>query len=195
MIVKAVIFDLFETLITEWGKPKYTNREVASDLNIDEDLFRFEAAKLKPDRYLGSISDSVEALKIILKNLKIERNENLLNQISIKRETCKRKCFEDIDPEIINMLSMLKQSGYKIGLISNCSYEEIKGLKNSAIFIYFDAVVLSCDVGLVKPDVRIYEYCLSLLNAQPENCFFVGDGGSNELKGAKNAGMNPLKAL
>jgi len=33
--MKAVVFDLFETLVTEWGRPKYTTREVATDLGID----------------------------------------------------------------------------------------------------------------------------------------------------------------
>ena len=93
------------------------------------------------------------------------------------------------------MLSAFKENDYKIGLISNCSAEEIKGLKDSALFTYFDAIVLSCDVGIAKPDVRIYEYCASLLNEPPANCVFVGDGGSDELNGAKNAGMTPLRAV
>ena len=193
--MKTVIYDLFETLVTEWGKHKYTNREIASDLGVDEQAFRLESAKLRRGRYLGEIPDSIQAFRIILENLNINRSENLLKQIAEKREECKRKCFDNIDPEIIDLLSALKENGCKIGLISNCSVEEIKGFKDCAIYNYFDAVVLSCDVGLVKPDAKIYEYCSSILNVQPANCFFVGDGGSDELNGAKNAGMNPLRAL
>ena len=82
--MKSVVFDLFETLITEWGKHKYTNREVASDLGIDEQAFRRESAKLQKNRYLGEISETFQALKIILENLNIKRNEDLLKQISDK---------------------------------------------------------------------------------------------------------------
>ena len=93
------------------------------------------------------------------------------------------------------MLSFMKENNYKIGLISNCSKEEITGLQNSVLYQYLDAVVLSCNVGLVKPDRKTYEYCLNILNEPASNCFFVGDGGSDELNGAKNVGMIPIKAL
>ncbi len=36
---KAVIFDLFETLITEWGHEKYTKRKMCADLGVDKDCF------------------------------------------------------------------------------------------------------------------------------------------------------------
>ena len=40
--MKAVIFDLFETLVTEWGRPKYTSRQVALDLVVDHHVFQKE---------------------------------------------------------------------------------------------------------------------------------------------------------
>ena len=191
----AVVFDLFETLITEWGAPKYTNQEVAADLGIDPQVFRGESAKLQAKRYSGEISDTIQFYKIILERLGIQRDENLLQAIAAKREACKRKCFGEISSEILDLLTTIKNNGYKIGLISNCSAEEVTGLKNSALYPFFDAVVLSCDVGLVKPDVKIYEHCASLLQVAPSECYFVGDGGSDELNGANNAGMTPLQAL
>ena len=192
--MKTVVFDLFETLVTEWGKHKYTNREIASDLGVDEQIFRLESAKLQTSRYLGEISDSIQAFGIILKNLNIKRDENLLKHISKKREDRKHACFNAIEPQVIDLLTWLKENGCKLGLISNCSAEEIIGFKNSDLVSYFDAIVLSCDVGLVKPDIKIYEYCANLLNERAKDCIFVGDGGSDELNGAKNAGMTPLKA-
>jgi len=193
--MKAVIFDLFETLITEWGKHKYTNKEVATDLGISLHEFRAESAKLQKKRYSGEISETVQFYKMILEQLCIERDEHLLHTIVAKREKCKRDCFKIIVPEILDMLNVLKTNGFLIGMISNCSTEEILGLKDSALYSYFDTIVLSCDVGLVKPDVKIYEHCASLLQVESSNCFFVGDGGSDELNGAKNARMTPLKAL
>ena len=41
MECKAVIFDLFETLITEWGHKKYTKKEMCADLGIDRSHFDF----------------------------------------------------------------------------------------------------------------------------------------------------------
>ena len=193
--MKAVIFDLFETLVTEWGRPKYTIREMASDLDIDCQTFRDEWEALHDIRYIGKLCGTVQVFKAILRNLRISRDEKLLVEISRRRDECKKGCFEKIEPEIIDMLSALKRRNYKIGLISNCSTEEIEGLQDSELYQYFDAVSLSCNVGFVKPDTRIYEHCLSALNEQASHCFFIGDGGSNELNGARRAGMIPLKAL
>lgn len=52
--------------------------------------------------------------------------------------------------------------------------------------------VFSCNVGLLKPDRQIYELAMEHLNVSPEQCLFVGDGGSNELCGAKSAGMGTV---
>ena len=168
-VMNTVIFDLFETLVTEWGRKKYTQREIASDLNVDYQLFHQEWRLLQKDRYLGKISSNIEVLDIILKKLNVNYNINVVNKISQKRDECKNSCFEKIEPQIIEMLEILKNQKYKIGLISNCSIEEITGLKKSELYQYFDAVVLSCDVGLIKPDIEIYRYCLNTLNEQPNN--------------------------
>ena len=51
----------------------------------------------------------------------------------------------------------LKKQGFKIGLISNCYFEEAKVIRDSALFSYFDAVCLSCELGIRKPEEAIYE--------------------------------------
>jgi putative hydrolase of the HAD superfamily len=192
--VGAVIFDLFETLVTERGRPKYTTRDIALDLNVDYQEFRSEWVSLHNERYLGKLSGTVQVFQRILANLGTSRDENLLITISNKRDECKRKCFEVIEPQILTMLSEIKERGYKIGLISNCSAEETAGFKDSILYDYFDAVALSCEVGIIKPDVGIYEHCLKILGELPYNCLYIGDGES-ELNGAKRAGMLPLRAL
>ena len=193
--MQAIIFDLFETLVTEWGRPKYTAREIAADLNVDLQPFRREREALGTAHFLGEFPDFAQLLETILQRLDITRDKNLLEEIARRREECKRKCFDVIEPKIIDMLQALKDSGCKLGLISNASPEEIGAFWDSGLPAYFDAIVMSCDVGMVKPDVKIYEHCLALLQADPANCLFIGDGGSNELDGAKAAGLTPLRAV
>ena len=57
---------------------------------------------------------------------------------------------------------------------------------------YFDSIVLSSDVGLMKPDVRIYELSASQLGVEPAECVFVDDLQKN-VDGAINAGMQAIK--
>ena len=51
-IFKAVIFDLFETLITEWGHEKYTKRQMCADLGVDKDRFNVFWKEKEEDRYI-----------------------------------------------------------------------------------------------------------------------------------------------
>jgi HAD superfamily hydrolase (TIGR01509 family) len=53
---------------------------------------------------------------------------------------------------------------------------------------YFDSIVLSSEVRLVKPDVRIYRMCASKLGVDEQNCVFVDDSITN-VEGAIKAGM------
>ena len=54
---------------------------------------------------------------------------------------------------------------------------------------YIDEMVLSYKVQMKKPDSCIYREAAKRLCVDPEECIFVGDGGSNELTGAREAGI------
>ena len=89
-------------------------------------------------------------------------------------------------------MSTLKRFGYKIGVISNCS-EEVSRLWSTTPFgPLVDAAVLSSDVGLVKPDPRIYELATRGIGVQARQCLYVGDGSSSELTGASKIGMTAV---
>ena len=59
---------------------------------------------------------------------------------------------------------------------------------------YIDEMVLSYKVQMKKPDSCIYREAAKRLCVDPEECIFVGDGGSNELTGAREAGMKAIQA-
>src|SRR5690606_30134346 len=85
-----------------------------------------------------------------------------------------------------------REDGYLIGLISNADAMEYAAWLGSALPDLVDAAVFSCEVGFVKPERAIYEKCFALLDVAGSDCLFVGDGGSNELIGAKEAGMTTV---
>jgi putative hydrolase of the HAD superfamily len=53
----------------------------------------------------------------------------------------------------------------------------------------FDASCFSCDIGCEKPAREAYSAIITKLRASPEHSVYVGDGGSGELRGAKEAGF------
>lgn len=102
--------------------------------------------------------------------------------------------FENIRLDILELLTTLREKDIKIGLISNCSEEEVQYWQKSLLAQYFDDVIFSYEVGVAKPDKQIYLLSCKHLSVTPENTIFVGDGGSEELEGAAKAGMRVYHA-
>ena len=191
-MIKAVIFDMFETLITHFESPLYMGKQISNDIGIDEQKFREIWDTSDEDRTLGkrSLEEVIEEI------LKINHcySPQLFEKIITKRKMSKRECFEHIHPEIIPLFKTLKAMNIKIGLITNCYFEESEVIKNSVFFEYFDSVCMSCEIGVKKPDTRIFEKCMRDLDVVAKECLYVGDGGSFELETAKSLGMHPLQA-
>ena len=95
-------------------------------------------------------------------------------------------------PDAAETLSRLKSEGYKIGLISDCSAEVPAIWPDTVLAPLFDVTVFSCEVGIKKPDSRIYRLTTTRLGVEPETCLYVGDGSSRELTGAAQVGMHPV---
>ena len=66
-------------------------------------------------------------------------------------------------------------------------------IKQSPLYPLFDVTMISYETGLCKPDPEVYNEMIKKLNVKPEECLYVGDGGSNELYGAQDAGMHALQ--
>lgn len=192
-MIRAVIFDMFETLITHYQSFLYFGSQMAADAGIPEDKFQSLWRPTEYDRCTGKVTFE-EVLEIILRKNQCY-SKKLLNKITRKRIEAKRECFRHLHPEIISMLSELKKRGILIGLISNCFSEEAAVIRESKLFSYFDAVYLSYEQGIQKPDEEIFTRCIKNLSVEAEECLYIGDGGSYELETAKRLGMTALQAV
>lgn len=192
-MIKAVIFDMFETLITHYNSPLYFGSQMAVDAKLSEDEFLPLWRGKEDERTLGILTLEENIELILLENKCY--SADLVKKIADKRREAKLRCFENIHLEIIPMLSALKEKGLRVGLISNCFSEEAEVIRESVLSEYFDAVCLSCDLGMCKPDKRIFEKCLDTLGVSAEECLYVGDGGCYELETAKSLGMNVVQAV
>ena len=192
-MIKAVIFDMYETLITLFESPFYFGTQMAFDAGIEEEKFQEIWRTAEADRTIGKITLE-EILERILKTNDCY-SETKMNLIINKRIRSREEAFEHLHKDIISMLRELKERGILIGLISNCFSEEAMVIKKSVLYPYFDAVCLSFDEGVQKPDLAIFNRCLEKLNVQAKDCLYVGDGGSNELEAAQMVGMKAVQAV
>lgn len=97
-------------------------------------------------------------------------------------------CMKPI-PGAREFCSYVKENGYRIYVLSNASNTFYDYFLNFSSLDYFDGMVVSCDIHIVKPDIRIYEYLFTKYGLKPEECFFIDDMAAN-IEGAKKAGMD-----
>ena len=192
-MIRAVIFDMYETLITHYNSPLYFSKQMAEDAGISEANFQTLWHPTEDDRTVGKLTLE-EVIEYILRVNECY-SEETFKKIIEKRTAAKEECFKHMHPEIIPMLSALKDKGYLVGLISNCFSEEAKVIRNSVLFPYFDAAYLSWEQGIQKPDEEIFRRCMEGLAVKAEECLYVGDGGSLELETARKLGMKAVQAV
>lgn len=192
-MIKAVVFDMYETLITLYEAPLYFGAQMAIDAEIEEEKFQKIWHAAERDRTIGKITLE-EILEKILKDNDCYSEEKM-NCILAKRIHSREEAFGHLHTEILPMLNTLKEKGVRIGLISNCFSEEAAVIKKSILYPFFDAVCLSFDEGVQKPDPAIFKSCIEKLGVSADECLYVGDGGSKELEAAQAIGMKAVQAV
>ncbi len=190
--VRAVLFDMFETLVTHTCAPHFFGREIAAMAQVPVEQFVPLWIATDEARTLGQATLE-DALRDILPRLG-RQEEELVQSIARKRREVKQYVFAHPDPDVPRLLEALKARGVAVGLVSNCYFEEAAVIRESALFPFFDAVCLSCEEGVCKPDAAIFRRCLMRLGLPAESCLYVGDGGSEELEAADALGMRACQA-
>lgn len=184
---------MYETLITHYDCSLYFSVQMAEDAGVDVNQFQKIWHSTESDRTLGKLSFESVIEKILKEN--DCWSEEKFNKIIRKRYEVKEELFKHLHCEIIPMLEELKRRNIKIGLITNCFSEEAQVIQRSVLYKYFDVPCLSCIEGIKKPDEKIFKRCIERLGVKAEECLYAGDGGSNELEAACNAGMKAVQAV
>ena len=193
-MIQAVIFDLYETLVTEFDPDWRPGPSVAERLGLPQAAFdaawnsRYEA------RMTGRLPDFAAVLREVTAELGQTPNEAMIAQLRQERLKEKVIPFTHIDPAVLQMLNRLRAQSIKLGLITNAAPEEVAAWPESDLASFFDDMIASYQVGLLKPDAGIYRLACERLAVVPEATAFVGDGGNQELPGAAQASLRPFWA-
>jgi putative hydrolase of the HAD superfamily len=175
-MIKAVIFDCFGVLYpdTYWTM---AHRHLGADLSGKEQA-------------LHDLLRAVDLGDITRDDL--WREFGLLVNMSKEQVYAELESFGGLDSQLLQFIEDKKRD-YKIGMISNVGQGFIERMfvSNPASY-YFDDIVLSSEVGLVKPDIRIYEMSARNLGVEVGQCLFIDDLEKN-VQGAKDAGMQAMQ--
>lgn len=93
-------------------------------------------------------------------------------------------------PDVVPCLKALARSGLRLGIITNGdSVQQREKLDVLGLTRMFAVVVAAADIGVAKPDPRIFLHAAGQLGVPPRGCVFVGDMRDTDALGAAAAGM------
>lgn len=93
----------------------------------------------------------------------------------------------------VAVLADLRRAGVRVAALSNWSAEKFPvALSRFAFLGWFDTIVISGDVGINKPDPRIYRHLFEQTGLDPGSCVFVDDSTAN-VAAAAALGMTALR--
>jgi HAD superfamily hydrolase (TIGR01509 family) len=83
------------------------------------------------------------------------------------------------------LIAELKGESYRLFVLSNMSKEYIDFLRKMPVYQYFDGEVISCEVGLNKPEREIYSLLLDKFSLDPKQTMFIDDRKENVVAAAE----------
>jgi putative hydrolase of the HAD superfamily len=190
--IRAVFFDVDDTLVDYetaaarsfraalgedadyevWRGLDHYDRFMAGDLEFEE------MRHLRMADYLTAIGRAADVTRAA--EIEHARFDGLSEQCAL---------FEDALP----CLRRLKDRGLLLGLITNNESAHQRA-KIAAVGLdgLFDAVVISGEFGVAKPDPRIFAHACELLGVGPHEALHVGDNLTADARGAMAAGMRAV---
>lgn len=183
---KAIIFDLgavilninYQNTIDEFTKLGVNNAATFYSKKVQTNLFnQIETGMISSNEFL-------KALQKKTKNANINQVEKAWNAMLL-----------DLPEERIQLIEKLKNN-YSIYLLSNTNAIHIDAIKKQlgkrkwlAFCKLFDKMYLSHELGLRKPDVKIFEYILNEQKLKAEEVFFIDDSPQH-IASAKKIGIH-----
>jgi putative hydrolase of the HAD superfamily len=189
--IDGVIFDLFGTLTgAEVDRDRHT-LALAQALGTRADDLRQVLRNSFDGRARGQYGDLRRTLSLLADALGLDVSSQTLDRAIEVRMTSERHMLRPRQGAV-ELLAELRDQGFKIGLLSDCTPEILDIWPDLPYSEFVDCAVRSCEVGWRKPDPRMYRAVLQGLGLDPAACIYVGDGGSSELTGAAAVGLHPV---
>jgi putative hydrolase of the HAD superfamily len=195
--IKSVIFDVDDTLFDRVQTQVIVLEIIAKrfpEIFGGFDMPRLMEAWLESDR-IATMDFETNTPSNVLRDA---RSREFLRILGISQDyvTGISRLYYDEYPSIyapvpgaIDLVQKLSRV-FKTGIVSN-SFVDVQHRKLDTLGIrsLFSCIVLSEEIGIRKPDPRIFHHAAALLQTPPSECLYVGDSYKNDIAGSRAAGM------
>jgi len=193
--IQAISFDVGGTLIQPWPSVGDVYAAVAREMGIRE----LSAAQLNR-RFLAawkalgcraeSKGDWAAVVRETFAGLASATDLDLLFELLYTRFT-ERSVWHVYD-DVVPTLDSLRARGMKLAIASNWDERLRPLLAQLDLLDYFDAIVVSCEIGFRKPQPEFFGKVAEGLELPAERVVHVGDSQDHDVCGARNAGFHSL---
>ena len=205
MVLRAVFFDVGNTLLFPHPSVAHVVREVLAEAGHAHDLSAIDALMPLVDAYYEDryrTDDTFWTDECETSQVWIGMYSLLCRKLGIadEAETIAQRVYDEFgDPahwcayaDVGPAFARLRQRGLGVGIISNWDRRLENLLTGLGLGVLIDTVVSSAAVGLHKPDPRIFELACERLGVAPEEAAHVGDHHYADIVGASAVGMTPV---
>jgi putative hydrolase of the HAD superfamily len=173
---RAVLFDFFGTLTHAVSRGP-AHAHIARWLGCDPGAFTEALDRTFLDRARGGYGTASQSLRLVAESVGVRPSRAQLAAALPARLAAVRMDTR-LRPDAVPVLRRLQDRGVRTDL---------------PVAPLLDTCVYSIEVGVCKPDPRMYLTACARLGVEPDECLYVGDGGSQELSGAEAVGMTPVR--
>ncbi|MGH8912388.1 MAG: HAD family hydrolase, partial [Acidimicrobiia bacterium] len=181
----AILFDLYDTLV--WSDWPSHDALIASRLGVSADTVTGAYDLLRHQRDTGIHNDVAAVLGAVAEACGVEPEPELIADLAAREASFLASEVRWYDDSLA-VLHRLRTRGFKTGLISNCSASTRPLVDRLGLESETDVVVLSCELGEMKPAAAIFTTALDALAVTPDRAVFVDDR-ADYLDGAARLGM------
>lgn len=195
MTIRAVIFDLYGTLVPEFPAEEFyaTVDHMAMTLGAPVEAFRDEWNRTAPLRQTGAYATMEDNVRAICVEVGVADASDDHIGVALKPRAEMYERWFHPRHGAIETLTELRARAFPLGLISMCAPDTPAMWHASAFARLVDVEVFSSEVGLRKPEPAIYRYAYERLAVGPAECLYCGDGAYRELSGAAELGMTAVE--
>ena len=167
----ALVFDLGGVLI-DWN-PRHLYRQLLGD---DTEMERFLAEVCTPEWNRAQDAGRRWADGVAVLTSQFPESRDLIEAYDRRWDEMVRGEV----PGVVPILDELRASDVRLLALTNWSTEKFVRTKPRFPFLdWFEGIVVSGEIGLVKPDPMVYRYCVSLFGLEPSTTVFIDDSEQN----------------
>ena len=167
----AWLVDVYDTLLSSDWEPH--GRVLPELAGVAQDIWLDAYHRILPASGVGQVTRA-EMYGLVLRTCAVKPRDELIRELvatHLELLVANARLFEDSIP----FLEGLRERGAAVAIVSNCGEHTRNLLTSLGVVALADAVILSCEVGLIKPSPQIFRYALGELGADAADAAFVDD--------------------